>query len=153
MNYKALTSEEFANYVKTLERQHGKSAWVVATQLEWQRMIAALFDEARPKGRRFQLFTEHAEKTWVPDESKEPRHARDDENGKPVMEQPFKQVSTGGASFQIWEDLNYGTPQRKAPNEEWRGCKMLCPRDVEPEEVEKMMEKAFKDSKNWALKE
>lgn len=148
MNYKPMSAEEFAAYVQKLEANHGRAAWAVASQMEWQRMVTALFDEARPKGRRFQLTTEYAETTWVPDESKEPRHTRDDKNGKPVFEQPFKKVQTESASFQIWEDLNY----KKAPNELWRGVKVSCPRDAEPEEVEKLMADAFK-LKEWPLKD
>lgn len=152
MNYKPMTKEEFASYVEKLEKTHGRAARAVAAQMEWQRMVVALFDEARPKGRRFQVTTEYAEKVWVPDESAEPKHTRDDKDGNPVFEQPFKRIATESASFQIWEDVNYGTPQRKAPNELWRGIKVSCPRDSEPEEVEEMMADAFK-LKDWPLKD
>lgn len=152
MNYKPLTNEETEKLVEQYERIHGRSAREVVQQTEFSRMLAALFDETRLKGRRFHLKVEWAERDWIPDTEKQPVHTRDDAQGKPVMEQPFKKVLTGGASFQIWEDVNYGTPQRKAPNELWKVYEKKLPRDAEPEEVEAMMVEAFKDTAKWSLK-
>jgi len=121
MAYEKLSDVQFEALVENYERVHGPNARGVALHTEFVRMVTALFDEARPKGKRFQLFIEWGDKS-------------------------------GGASFQIWEDVNYGTPARKAPNELWKGHAESLPRDAAPDDVREMMEDAFKDAAKWPLR-
>lgn len=161
MPYEEIKPEERAKLV-------AKRGEAEVARFELTQKAMAAFEDYRPKGRRFQAFVRHTPMEWADDLSRPPQEIFIDDpladfdhrllrHGKRVMRPRRRKVPAGGGSYihvELWEDVNYklGVDTQRGHVENWRGVRLEVKRTATAVEIAKLIEAAFKDSKNWSLK-